>query len=69
MEKVRLVKPQTNETVENVAVYACEKNFICGETNTNGCGNRCGDACPDGINVYSCGKGCPSGTNANGCAS
>ena len=67
MEKRRLVKPQNDETVENIAVYACENNYICGFTNTKNCGNSCGEICQSGTNLYSCGSGCPSGTNVNSC--
>ena len=67
MEKKQLVKPQNAETVENVAVYACETNMYC-QTNDGSCGSGCpcpntyicGVTCADEINVTYCGSGCGS---------
>ena len=67
MEKRKLVKPQNTETVENVAVYACETNGYCPTNDEPGCGIEpnfyfCGGKCdgPPEINFYYCGNGCSS---------
>ena len=71
MQKRKLAKPQTDETVENVDVYACETNgycqtnsgscgFGCPCPNTYICGGKCGDNCPDLINSNYCGDRCGS---------
>ncbi|MDR2808691.1 MAG: hypothetical protein LBB43_06780 [Spirochaetaceae bacterium] len=55
MEKKQLVKPQSNEALENVAVYACESNSICGDKINYSCGSGCPAI---GTNIAGCGRGC-----------
>ena len=65
-----LAKPQSNETLENVAVYACETNSSC-LNGTSGCGGTgsdcpcpntyiCGGSCSGEVNITYCGFGCSS---------
>ena len=41
MERRKLVKPQSTETLEHVAVYACEDNTYCPDNS-----GKCGSGCP-----------------------
>ena len=59
MEKRKLAKPQNDETVENLNVYACEApNNYCPNNTVHGCGGS-----------GSGGDGCPCTNGAKGCGS
>ena len=58
MERKRLAKPQSNETLESVAVYACETpNNYCPTNSEPGC-SVSGSGCPCGTNTLICGGSC-----------
>ena len=48
MEKRKLAKPQSTETLENLDVYACEDtNSYCPSNTVSGCGaGSSGSGCP-----------------------